>query len=127
MSTTLAPSAEAVRAAYSPGPPAPTTATSAWRRGASLMRRVPYSAMTRPLVLRHPSSLRHETGEHPERAERIAAIEQVLGERDWLGWEMRESPAAERSLVEAVHPPGYVRAIEEFCAAGGGNLDLDTV
>jgi len=83
--------------------------------------------MARPLVLRHPSSLRHDTGAHPERAARITAIEQELSSRDWLGWEVRESVAAERSLVEAVHPPGYVDAIEEFCAAGGGNLDLDTV
>jgi acetoin utilization deacetylase AcuC-like enzyme len=83
--------------------------------------------MARPLVLRHPSSLRHDTGAHPERPARITAIEQELSSRDWLGWEMRESVAAERPLVEAVHPAGYVDAIEQFCAAGGGNLDLDTV
>jgi len=83
--------------------------------------------MAHPLVLRHPSSLRHDTGAHPERAARITAIERELGDRDWLDWEMRESPAAERSVVEAVHPAGYVDAIEQFCAAGGGNLDLDTV
>jgi acetoin utilization deacetylase AcuC-like enzyme len=83
--------------------------------------------MARPLLLRHPSSLRHDTGAHPERAARITAIERELDSRDWLGWEVRESAAAERSVVEAVHPPGYVSAIDEFCAAGGGNLDLDTV
>src|SRR5436190_528443 len=88
---------------------------------------VRYCAMARPLVLRHPSSLRHDTGAHPERAARITAIEQQLEGRDWLGWEVRESAAAGRSLVEAVHPPGYVDAIEQFSAAGGGNLDLDTV
>jgi acetoin utilization deacetylase AcuC-like enzyme len=83
--------------------------------------------MARPLVLRHPSSLRHDTGAHPERAARITAIEEELSRRDWLGWEVRESEPAERSLVEAVHPPGYVHAIEQLCAAGGGDLDLDTV
>jgi acetoin utilization deacetylase AcuC-like enzyme len=83
--------------------------------------------MARPLVLRHPSSLRHDTGAHPERAARITAIERELESRDWLGFQMRESVAAQRSLVEAVHPAGYVDAIEQFCAAGGGNLDLDTV
>jgi acetoin utilization deacetylase AcuC-like enzyme len=77
--------------------------------------------------LRHPSSLLHDTGSHPERAARITAIEQELEARDWLGWEVRESLAADPSLVEAVHPARYVRAIEEFSAAGGGNLDLDTV
>jgi acetoin utilization deacetylase AcuC-like enzyme len=83
--------------------------------------------MARPLVLRHPSSLRHDTGAHPERAARITAIERELDSRDWLGFEVRESAAAERAIVEAVHPAGYVDAIEEFCASGGGNLDLDTV
>src|ERR1700750_2602442 len=91
------------------------------------MRRVPYPSMARPLLLRHPSSLLHDTGSHPERAARITAIEQELEARDWLGWEAREAVAASRSLVEAVHPADYVRAIDEFCAAGGGNLDLDTV
>src|SRR3954449_8645994 len=91
------------------------------------MRGVRYPSMARPLVLRHPSSLRHDTGAHPERPARITAIEQELSSRDWLGWEMRESVAAGRPLVEAVHPAGYVDAIEQFCAAGGGNLDLDTV
>ena len=83
--------------------------------------------MARPLVLRHPSSLLHDTGSHPERAARITAIERELEARDWLGWEVRESEAAAAALVEAVHPARYVRAIEEFSAAGGGNLDLDTV
>ena len=29
-------------------------------------------------------------------------------ERDWLGWDVRESPAAEREVVCAVHPEAYV-------------------
>src|SRR5882672_9653434 len=80
-----------------------------------------------PLVLHHPSSVRHDTGEHPEHPTRITAIEHELARHDWLGWEVRESEAGPRALVEAVHPPGYVAGIEEFCAAGGGNIDLDTV
>src|SRR5439155_22111299 len=69
----------------------------------------------------------HDTGAHPGRAARITAIEEELEGCDWLGWEVRESVPAERALIEAVHPPGYVDAIEQFSAAGGGNLDLDTV
>jgi acetoin utilization deacetylase AcuC-like enzyme len=83
--------------------------------------------MGRPLVLHHHSSVRHDTGDHPEHPTRITAIEDELAGRDWLGWEVRESEAAPRELLEAVHPPGYIAAIEEFCAAGGGNIDLDTV
>ena len=31
---------------------------------------------------------------HPEQPERLRAIEAALAERDWLGWERREAPAA---------------------------------
>jgi acetoin utilization deacetylase AcuC-like enzyme len=83
--------------------------------------------MPAPLLLRHPSSLEHDTGTHPERPARIVAIERALAERDWLGWDVRESPAAELEVVHAVHPAEYVRAIEELSAAGGGALDADTL
>jgi acetoin utilization deacetylase AcuC-like enzyme len=78
-------------------------------------------------MLRHPSSREHDTGAHPERVERIVAIEQALDERAWLGWEVRESPAIEREALTAVHPDRYVDSIAEACAAGGGALDVDTV
>jgi acetoin utilization deacetylase AcuC-like enzyme len=83
--------------------------------------------MPAPLLLRHPSSLEHDTGTHPERPARIVAIEHALAERDWLGWDVRESPAAELSLVHAVHPASYVESVAEVCAAGGGALDIDTL
>ena len=41
--------------------------------------------MAAPVLLRHPSSLEHDTGAHPERAARIVAIERALEARDWLG------------------------------------------
>ena len=83
--------------------------------------------MAAPLLLHHPSSLEHDTGAHPERAARIAAVERALEERDWLGWDVRESPAAELAVVHAVHSPDYVQGIAELCAAGGGALDVDTL
>ena len=80
-----------------------------------------------PVWLEHESSLRHDTGEHPERAARMQAIERELSARDWLGFERVQSPAVERSVLEAVHPAGYVASIERACEGGGGFLDLDTV
>ncbi len=80
-----------------------------------------------PLWLEHESSLRHDTGEHPERAARVQAIERELSERDWLGFERVQSPAVDRAVLEAVHPAQYVESIERACAAGGGFLDMDTV
>jgi acetoin utilization deacetylase AcuC-like enzyme len=62
---------------------------------------------------------------HPERAERIPAIERKLDERGWLGYERREAPAVERDLLLAVHPEDYVARVEEYCARGAA-FDADT-
>ncbi|MBV9465424.1 MAG: histone deacetylase [Solirubrobacterales bacterium] len=79
------------------------------------------------VYLSHPSSLAHDTGSHPENASRIAAIEQLLGERDYLGFERLSSRPVERATLTAVHPESYVAGIEAAAAQGGGHLDLDTV
>ncbi len=80
-----------------------------------------------PVFLEHASSLAHDTGSHPERAERIVAIKRELERREWLGFERMESPAADRAQVTAVHPARYVDVIEQTALHGGGHLDLDTV
>jgi acetoin utilization deacetylase AcuC-like enzyme len=79
------------------------------------------------VLLSHPSSFEHDTGVHPERAQRIVAIEGARRARDWLGWERVDSPAADRALLESVHPPAHVEMLERFMWAGGGALDPDTV
>jgi acetoin utilization deacetylase AcuC-like enzyme len=81
----------------------------------------------RGAFLEHPASLEHDTGMHPEAAVRIAAIEHELAQRDWLGYERVRSPEVDRAVLEAVHPPAYVDAIERVSASGGGALDVDTV
>ncbi|HUR85311.1 MAG TPA: histone deacetylase [Solirubrobacteraceae bacterium] len=83
--------------------------------------------MASPVLLRHPSSLGHDTGAHPESARRIVAIERALAARDWLGWDVRLSPAADRSKIEAIHPARHVDRIEALCARGGGMIDMDTL
>ena len=80
-----------------------------------------------PVLFRHPSSLEHDTGSHPENARRIVAIERALSERDWLAWDVRLSPAATREQIGAVHPPEHVDRIERLCARGGGMIDMDTL
>jgi acetoin utilization deacetylase AcuC-like enzyme len=79
------------------------------------------------VLLSHPASLEHDTGAHPERIDRLVAVERALSERSWLGWRREESPAADRALLEAVHPAEYIDSIERFCWAGGGALDPDTI
>jgi acetoin utilization deacetylase AcuC-like enzyme len=71
--------------------------------------------------------LKHDTGGHPERPERILAIERELESRQWLGYERAEAPAVTRAVLEAVHPPDYVDAIAALSERGGGMLDADTV
>ena len=79
------------------------------------------------VLLRHPSSLEHETGAHPESPRRIVAIERELAARDWLGWDVRLSPAALRAVIEAVHSAAHVDRVEALAGAGGGMLDMDTI
>jgi acetoin utilization deacetylase AcuC-like enzyme len=77
--------------------------------------------------VRHPSSFRHDTGGHPENASRLTAIEEAMSERDWIGLELVEAPAATREALERVHTPELVDQIEAYSARGGGMIDLDTV
>ena len=83
--------------------------------------------LARALYIHHPSSLEHDTGDHPENAARIPAIERALVDHDWLGFEpvLAEHIATDR--LQAVHPEDYVDRIARFCRNGGGMLDLDTV
>ena len=83
--------------------------------------------MSRGLYLHHPSSLEHDTGDHPEQPARITAIERALEQAEWLGYERELAPRAAPDDVEAVHPGRYVAAIEQVCDRGGGMLDMDTV
>jgi acetoin utilization deacetylase AcuC-like enzyme len=85
------------------------------------------SRMSRQIYLHHPSSLAHDTGNHPEQPSRITAIERALGAQRWLGFEREEAPAVELERLHAVHPPAYVEEIRRFCEDGGGMLDVDTV
>ena len=77
--------------------------------------------------MRHPSSFEHDTGGHPENARRLTAIEEAMSERNWLGMELVEAPAATREQLERVHSAAHVDSIEELARRGGGPIDLDTV
>lgn len=82
------------------------------------------------LFFSHPSSLEHDPTllmpGHPDTPERMLAIEAALAERDWLGWERREAPAASVAELELVHSPRLVTMVRELSEAGGGRIDADT-
>lgn len=82
------------------------------------------------LYFSHPACLDHDPATvmpgHPERPERLRAVERALAERDWLGWERREAPLASEAELELVHSAQHVLGVRELCAAGGGAIDPDT-
>jgi acetoin utilization deacetylase AcuC-like enzyme len=82
------------------------------------------------LYFGHPSSFDHDPRPHlpghPENPERLRAVETHLGERDWLGWERREAPAARLAELELIHSPTHIERVRRLCAAGGGAIDADT-
>jgi acetoin utilization deacetylase AcuC-like enzyme len=79
-----------------------------------------------PLWLRHASSLAHDIPGHPERPERIRALEDEMARHGWFGASLVDAPEVAREQLLAVHPESYVARIEEVCANGGGYLDPDT-
>jgi len=83
--------------------------------------------MSAPVYLSHPAVLDHDTGAHPERADRIRAIEAQLDRVGWHGFERREAPRVDRALLEHVHFREYVAAVGAYCERGGGAIDADTI
>ena len=62
---------------------------------------------------------------HPERADRIRAIEAALAARDQLGWEVREAPVATEEQLLRVHSRAHVEGVRGACSHSQA-LDLDT-
>ena len=83
--------------------------------------------MDAPAYIRHASSLKHDTGSHPERGARLLAIERELEARGWCGFRQLEAPPAAVELIEAVHDRAHVERIAALAARGGGAIDADTV
>jgi acetoin utilization deacetylase AcuC-like enzyme len=79
-----------------------------------------------PIWYRHDASFAHDVPGHPERPERLRALEAEMGRSDWFGCAVTAAPAATRDQLLAVHTAAHVDAIEALCARGGGFLDADT-
>ncbi|HET8975635.1 MAG TPA: histone deacetylase [Solirubrobacterales bacterium] len=75
----------------------------------------------------HRSSFEHDTGPHPESPRRLLAIEAAMEERDWLGLERVQAPAAAEDDLLRVHGPAHIERIHHLAEAGGGMIDMDTV
>jgi acetoin utilization deacetylase AcuC-like enzyme len=83
--------------------------------------------VSRTVWLRHELSLAHEVPRHPERPERIIALEAEMERHGWFGCDVRRPAEATREALLAVHPASHIDAIEDLCMRGGGHIDMDTV
>jgi len=79
------------------------------------------------LFYRHPASYDHDTGQHPENAGRIEALDRAIDETPPTDLEIVEAPLATHEQIERVHGAPHVAAIEALCRSGGGMIDFDTV
>jgi acetoin utilization deacetylase AcuC-like enzyme len=81
-----------------------------------------------PLLYRDWFFQRHQTGRHPERPERLAAIEKRLEESGLLAQCQAGAyqPLTEEAVLR-VHSPEQVSAARQLAESGGGYLDADTV
>ena len=81
------------------------------------------------LLLTHPDCLLHDTGfGHPERADRLRAIDEALAGRMFKRLKREEAPLADLAVIERLHPKAYVEMIRAAIPKRDHNwLDPDTV
>ncbi len=81
------------------------------------------------LFLSHPDCLAHETGlGHPERPDRLRAVEKVLSHESFGALKREQAPLADRAVIERIHPARYVDAIFDAIPDQGLiRIDPDTV
>jgi acetoin utilization deacetylase AcuC-like enzyme len=75
-----------------------------------------------------PLFLLHDTGDHPERAERVLPLAEHLTSLAASGRLRRPDwPDASVELLLPIHGWRYVDEVEHFCHGGGGVIEQDTV
>jgi acetoin utilization deacetylase AcuC-like enzyme len=81
------------------------------------------------LLLTHPDCLLHDTGfGHPERADRLRAIDEALAGPMFKRLKREEAPLADLAVIERLHPKAYVEMIRAAIPKRDHNwLDPDTV
>jgi acetoin utilization deacetylase AcuC-like enzyme len=80
------------------------------------------------LLLSHPACLNHLTpAGHPERPDRLRAIEQALEDEKFQSLARVEAPLGSLDIVALCHPMDYIEAIRDASPAEGlVRLDADT-
>lgn len=80
------------------------------------------------LLYNDVSFLAHETGNHPERADRIRGVEPRLRQNGMAQRCVRPvwEPVSRRRLIR-VHSPTYVDEVRAMAKSGGGEIDSETL
>jgi acetoin utilization deacetylase AcuC-like enzyme len=80
------------------------------------------------LLITHPASLNHATpAGHPERADRIRALEQVFSGEQFQPLLREQAPMGEDDVISLCHPMDYIEAIRDASPSQGVvHLDADT-
>lgn len=81
------------------------------------------------LLVTHPACLEHDTGfGHPERADRLRAVEQALEQERFHYLAREQAPLADLAVIERLHPRAYVEMVRAAIPKRDHNwLDPDTV
>jgi acetoin utilization deacetylase AcuC-like enzyme len=83
------------------------------------------------LLISHPACLNHLTGTgHPERPDRLRAVEEALADERFQMLAREQAPMAEAEVVALCHPEDYIQAIRDASPSEGDGmirLDADTV
>ncbi len=80
------------------------------------------------LLVSHPACLNHLTPPgHPERPDRLRAIEEALSDERFQILAREQAPMAEAEIIALVHPKDYIEAIRSASPSEGMvRLDADT-
>lgn len=79
-------------------------------------------------IFSHPACLEHDTGDHPECADRIQAIHQALEAEQFHMLVREEAPCATTDQLNRVHPADYIDAILNICPSNDGErVHIDDV
>jgi acetoin utilization deacetylase AcuC-like enzyme len=82
------------------------------------------------LLISHPACLNHLTPPgHPERPDRLRAVEEALSDERFQMLAREQAPMAEADIVALCHPMDYIEAIREAAPSEGEGmvrLDADT-
>lgn len=80
------------------------------------------------LLYSNPVFLNHETGAHPERADRIRPIPSRLAATGlWEQCRVPEFKPVSRQWLARVHSPAYIDEVWAYAKSGGGDLEIDTI